>query len=386
MGRRTSGDVMEYNDIYNLYMNYADKCKKMIRDTFFTMEDTDGISMKHYEGDSVSDIVKMHRLKMIDIKLEHTMRMIEQAIMINVKLGIEINLDLVIRVAVLYHDIGRIKQATWANTYSDSIYKRMNRPYNNHGEEGYNIFINNDFGVDEKYIPIIAETILHHQNHHTQSKLNYRFDKGLENLRIDDVVTGNVLLNDAEWEIASLIVQLVADIDKCDILYQHLSDDFDMIRDYVYDRSNDSLDIVSTRWGVSKSEIIEFNKIDEANYEGRKVKVPIENMPLEKLEVPEYMKKMFYDNSWIELNELIEDDRWHFISILWWRISHFLNQISFTSILVNVEESKLLERIYEKVPVRLRPLVDEAFEYAKEVFVCDRIKQNEGKIYLKRNK
>jgi hypothetical protein len=114
----------------------------------------------------------------------------------------------------------------------------MNRPYNNHGEEGYNIFINNDFGVDEKYIPIIAETILHHQNHHTQSKLNYRFDKGLENLRIDDVATGNVLLNDAEWEIASLIVQLVADIDKCDILYQHLSDDFDMIRDYVYDRSN----------------------------------------------------------------------------------------------------------------------------------------------------
>ena len=31
---------------------------------------------------------------------------------------------------------------------------------------------------------------------------------------IDDIVTGKFKLNDGEWEIASLIVQLVADIDK----------------------------------------------------------------------------------------------------------------------------------------------------------------------------
>ena len=47
---------MEYNDIYSLYIKYADRCKKMIKDNFFTMEDTDGISMKHYEGDSVKSI------------------------------------------------------------------------------------------------------------------------------------------------------------------------------------------------------------------------------------------------------------------------------------------------------------------------------------------
>ena len=53
------------------------------------------------------------------------------------------------------------------------------------------------------------------------------------------------------------------------------------------------------------------------------------------------MKEMFYNNSWPELKVLIQDENWNFICILWWRLSHFLNQISFSSTLINIEESKL---------------------------------------------
>ena len=57
-----------------------------------------------------------------------------------------------------------------------------------------------------------------------------------------------------------------------------------------------------------------------------------------------------------------------------------LNEISFSSTLINIEESKLLEQIYELIPDRLKPLVDEAFVYAKEVFVEGKIEKNKGNI------
>ena len=99
---------------------------------------------------------------------------------------------------------------------------------------------------------------------------------------IDNIITGRFNLNEAEWQITSLIVQLVADIDKTDILYQHLSDDFNMIRDYIDDKSMDTLDNISKYWCVPKKEIIEYNNIDESSYEPRRIRIPIKNMDLNK--------------------------------------------------------------------------------------------------------
>ena len=245
---------MEYNKAYESFMDYVNKCRFMIKNTFFTSRDLDNLNVSRSES-NIDEIVRKHRLKMIDIKLDHTMRMIEQIVKINQILGFKVDLALVIKVAVLYHDIGRMRQSTWSNTFGDSVYMRMNRPFDNHGEEGYDIFLNNDFNIEDKYVPLIAETILHHQNHHIIPKLNYKFDDNLDRINIDDIVTGRKNLNDGEWQIASLIVQLVADIDKTDILYQHLTEDFEMIRDYVFDNSMDSLDDIAIYWGISKGEI-----------------------------------------------------------------------------------------------------------------------------------
>jgi len=373
---------MEYDNTYNSYINYVEKCKNIIINSLFTEKDLLNIDFIG-SNEEINNIIKKHRLKMIDIKLDHTMRMIEQTIKINNTLGLKFDLDLVIKVAVLYHDIGRIRQSTWSNTFADTIYKKMNSKFASHSEEGYDIFLNNNFNIDERYIPIISQTILHHQNYHTNTKLTYKFNQDLKSININDIVTGNFSLNDYEWQVASLIVQLVADIDKTDILYQHLSSDFGMINDYVYDYSKDTLENISKKWEVDKKEILEYNKIEEVNYKEKTIKIPIENMPIKKLELPEYMKKMFYNNSWPELNILIQDKNWNFISILWWRLSHFLNQISFSSTLINIEESKLLKQIYEKIPEKLKPLVSEAFDYAEEIFVIKRIKENKGNIYLK---
>ena len=375
---------MEYNKIYRSFTDYTNRCRDEIRSKEYTIDDAVGLNISKSDKLGISEIIKKQRLKMIDIKVDHTMRMVEQIIKVNESLGIKVDLALITKIAILYHDIGRMRQATWSNTFGDSIYRDMDSPFNNHGEDGCDIFLNNDFNVDSKYVPVISETIKYHQTVHTQPRLQYRYDTDISKLNIDDIITGKFQLNSAEWEIASLIVQLVADIDKTDILYQHLSDDFNMIRDYVDDKSMNSLDEIAKYWCVSKKEIIEYNHIDPNNYKPRRIRIPIKNMDLNRLIVPSYMREMFYNNSWLELRELIKDRNWTFITILWWRLSHFLNEISFNSVLINIEESQLLDQIYEKVPDELKFLVDEAFAYARNELVENRIKENRGNVYIRK--
>ena len=373
---------MEYNKTYNSFIEYIDKCRFIINNSIFNTLDIDYLEYDYKI--SIDNFIKKHRLKMIDIKLEHTNRMLEQIVNINNKLELKPNLDLLIKIAILYHDIGRFSQATWCNTFSDSIYKKKKSIFDNHSEEGYYIFLNNDFNIFEKYIPIISNSILYHQFHHISDKLNYKFNTNLNNINIDNIITGSYFFNEKEWQVASLIVQLVADLDKIDILYQHLTSDFKMIREYVYDTSYNSIEQLAKKWGITPKEIIEYNNLEDKNYEGIKIKIPIVNVSIDKLRIPNYMKEMFYNNNWKELDVLIKDNNWNFITILWWRLSHFLNKIEFVETLVNVYDNNLLEKIYHNIPVRLRPLFEEAFNYSKEVLIEDKIKENKGRIYIKK--
>ena len=128
----------------------------------------------------------------------------------------------------------------------------------------------------------------------------------------------------------------------------------------------------------------EYNHIDSEKYIPHRIKIPIKNLKKEKLAVPDYIKEMFYNNSWPELKELMTDKNWNFITILWWRLSHFLNGITFTSTLINIEESNLLKEIYAKIPDDLKPLVSEAFDYANSVLVEEKIDKFSNQIYLRR--
>ena len=378
---------MEYKDTYSAWGKYIGECRHLINDRQYTLKDTAGLSPNtvSFKSDSeISDIIRKHRTDMIKTKIDHTLRMIDQIVKVNENLDLSTNLALVIKVAVLYHDIGRFRLATWSNTFSDSSYSFVASPFTNHGQDGCDIFLNNDFEVEGRYIPIIAESILHHLDHTSVPKLNYRYENGVRTLNIDDIVTGDLRLNEGEWQIASLITQLVADVDKIDILYQHLDDGFEMIRDWITDNSLKSLDEIAKYWGITKQEILEYNNITEKDYNQspRKIRIPIKNIELSKLEVPQHMKDMFYNNNWPPLKELQNDLKWNFISILWWRLSEFLNQISFTSVLNTVSETDLLRKIYTKIPDNLKPLFTEAFQYAEEYLLGERLKNNEGNIYL----
>lgn len=373
---------MEYNIVEEKFNIYIEKCKEIIKNTFFKEEDLEDLKLDDSLG--ITGTIRKHRLNMIDIKLNHTMRMIEQIIKINEILDLKFDFQLVMKVAVLYHDIGRMSQATWSNTFSDTVYSKKNKLFKNHGDEGKDIFLNNNFEVDKQFKPLIGESILYHVNVHEVPQMQYRYDTDIRKINIGDIITGNIILNEAECQVASLITQLVADIDKTDILYQYLSGDIDLVRDYVIDDSNDTLDNISKKWGISKEEIIEYNQIDKLNYTNKSIKIPVKNMEISKLAVPERMKEMFYNNTWLELNELKKDPNWNFITILWWRLSHFLNNINFYSVLATIEETKLLDNIEKKIPDKFKPLTQEAFDYAKEALVYNTLKQNQENIYIKK--
>lgn len=374
---------MKYENTYHSFLEYVEKCKNKIKTTFWGVNDTDTLIIKKHNN--IDEIVRQHRLKMIDIKVDHTMRMIEQIILANKKLGFEVNMKVAIKVATLYHDVGRLSQATWSNTFSDArAYKNTNNGFSNHAEEGYNIFLNNDFNIDDKYIPAIGQTILHHQDSHLYDKLYKNSTDDFTKINIDKVLTGKFELNEAEWKIVAIIVQLVADVDKADILYQHLLDDFEMIRDYIVDTSGNEITEIARYWGVKEKEILEFNGLTKNDAKPMRLLIPVKNMPNDKLIVPSYMKSMFYKNSWPELKILIHDRNWTFITIIWWRLSYFLNQIKFTSTLMNIEETHLLDQIYNKIPDRFKSLVYEAFVYAKEQLLQQTLLENKDNIYVYR--
>ena len=370
---------MNYLDTYDAYVKYAHLCEEKVREKHYSATDAKGII--NFKNEDINSLVINHRLKMINTKIDHTMRMINDIIKVNEKLGFKINLQEVLKVATLYHDIGRLRQSTWSNTFSDKSYQESNSPFMNHGEDGYNIFINNDFKVGSKYIPVIGMSILHHLDHHRLSELTYKFDCKLDSIDIDSILTGNFILNEGEWRVASLIVQLVADIDKIDILYQHLTT-FSIIQEYIEDRSKKSLDEISVFWGIPKKDIIEYNDIDINNYKPQVVKIPVKNLDIAKLRVPEFYIDCFYNNNWPSLKELREREDWNFITAMWWKLGVFLNQVEFYVNLENIDESNLIPKLYASVPGEYQELLKEAFFYSDEVLVKKRLKDNIGKIYL----
>jgi len=111
--------------------------------------------------------------------------------------------------------------------------------------------------------------------------------------------------------------------------------------------------------------------------------IPTEYINPEKLTVPSDIKESFFSKDFLNLKELQSRRDWTFITGMWWRLSHFLNNINFVANLEVLEEKNLLEYIYNMYPQEYKPLVAEAFEFAKEELLIKPLKEKKGKIYVK---
>lgn len=404
---------MEYNTSKIKFDAYVEECRQEIIRQFFPNEahllnHSELITNNNYDLSLTKEENERRkalnsRLAMIKQKLNHTMRMVDEIIRINDEMGIKLDFQLVMKLAILYHDIGRFEQATWAEDFSDRNYK--DKVYNgkevhDHGEAGKEIFLTNDFAVDEQYSPIIGESIFYHQNTDKSPKLNYQYDSLSEvrGLNINEIATGHnaELLNEAEWHLVAIITQLVADIDKVDIFFQYLTKEEPIMKDFAIDRSRRNLDKIALDWGISKQEILEYNNITENSYNTEPVVlyIPIKNLETSKLAVSEEFKDIFYKYCETDDKEIKETfgnlgilwkriPKWSSIYVLWWRIGRFIKDINFYSILTGIEESKLLKDVYTLMPDEYKPLIIEPIEYAINTLIPHK-KGKEPSLYARR--
>ena len=373
--------------------NYIEECRKRIKDTFFKQDYLKEFrSLKNNlvkagkinKESSIEDAIKFERLGMIDIKINHTMRVVKNVMRIAEKMGTNIDFNNVLKTSALLHDIGRFDQATWNNSFKDSCYKDI-RGINNHAIAGYHIlFVNGrikDFNIDKRFYPAIGSVIYNHGNSILTGDLAIKVSD-INQLDVSKL-TGSKNLNDDEKIIVATLVQMVRDVDMLDILYQHLTGEFPVIREYVsFDILGESIEDIANYWNISPKDILDYNKIDLEDLKNMKqVKIPVNKIDLKKLSVPLDIKQKFFNNDNIDLKEIMARRDWTFITGMWWRLNHFLNNISFTANLDLIQEKNLLDRIYNEYSDEYKFLVSDAFDYAKSKLVSEPLK-NSKDIYI----
>lgn len=383
---------LNYDETLTEFYKYIDNCRKRIKEYFFSEEDLEtGYHIKSNliksnkidENTSVSEAIKIHRNSMIDVKLNHTMRVVNDVARMSNKIGVNIDFEKILRISALLHDIGRFEQAVNNNDYIDIKCKMFNG--SNHAEYGYRmLYINKDiekFLIPKKYHFVISEPVRYHQLPTLTGDLAIPF-KNPNELNIS-YITGKEDLNDQEKIIVAALVQMVKDVDMLDILYQHLTGEYPVVRQSIcYKVCGDSLETISKHFDIPTSEIMEYNGLNSDNIDNRAtINVPVANMNPNKLIVPLDIQERFFNNEHIELKELQNRRDWTFITGMWWRLNQFLNNINFVSNLELVKEHELLEKIYEMYPESYKPLVKDAFEFAKQELIDKAIENNKGQIY-----
>lgn len=385
----------DYENAKNGFDNYVEECKNRIKDTFFkdeyllslkSLRDNLVNSGKVNKDISIEEAIKFERLQMIEVKVNHTMRVVEDVIRISEKLGTNIDFTNILKISALLHDIGRFDQATWNNNFSDSCYKST-KGINSHAHAGYHILFNNNriesFRINKKFYPAVGSVIYNHGNAILTGDLALKLNS-INELDVNKL-TGYYNLNDSEKIIIAALVQMVRDVDMLDILYQNLTGELPVVRDIMtFNVSDNTIIDIAKYWEIDYEYLLEYNSI-EINHTSktRTINVPVDKINPKKLIVPKDIQERFFRNEFIDLKELNARKDWSFITGMWWRLNHFLNNISFTSNLELVQEKELLDKIYNKYPEEYKPLVKDAFEFASEYLLNKRIKENKNKIYTK---
>src|SRR5574344_848602 len=233
----------KYEENEKIMMQYIAECRKQINDTFFDKEELD------------------HHNDMIDIKLDHTMRVVTDVSKMADKMGMNIDFTKVVKTSALLHDIARFNQAVWSNDFNDRNCRQFNGMA--HADFGYHILYVNqkikDFKIPENYHFSILQAVKYHQIPNVTGDLALRF-KDVKELDVQKYLTGSSKLNESEKIIVATLVQMVKDVDMLDILYQNMTGKFPVVKDSItYDVEKDSLSDISKYWGISEEEIIKFN-------------------------------------------------------------------------------------------------------------------------------
>lgn len=360
------------------------------------------------------DVIIAKKNELINIKINHTNRVVSDILKVASKIGINADLKKVLEVTARLHDIGRFEYATWNLMYGENyLNQKTKRKYftnqkysellepikaKNHSEAGFELIMNKgkikSLLAKYEFAKVISIAVLHHQDHILTgefSKEVNKLDDKLMHANLNELLTCSTTFNEAEVQIYAVLTQLIKDVDCLDILYQHLTGEYPVIRPVTtfnkdirnYDGvvvGKNPLFEFAADYGFTKEQVAEFNglTVEEANEKDR-LALPVYDLKTKKflidpsrLVMPADLKEKFFNLERIDLQEINKRLDYNPIVGMWWRLLQFLGNINFTSNLEVIKESGLLDQIYNEFPDEIKPNVKEAFDFAKEYLLTNR--------------
>lgn len=384
--------TVSYDDNKKLFQNYILNCRNILNNL-----ELDEIDLKrgYYiyqnllkaglidDSLSITEAIKLHRLKMINVKQDHTFRVVNITNKVCEKLDVCQEFISLAKLSALFHDIARFPQAITSNNFFDKECKLFNGL--SHAEYGYKMLYEKkmieDYKIPKEYYYAIAITVLNHQK---SNILNFSFDDIKE---LDPkLLSGDIFLSKEEFILISTLIQLIRDADKIDILYQHLTGDYPVINPSINCKINGrSLDEICRKYNIDKKVVKEYNNLKNDDISAFiNIDIPTRYVDLSTLTIPDDIRKAFFKNKNMDLKRLQQRDDYSFIVGMWWRLNHFLNDINFVANLEILKENSALDKIYEQFPLKYRFLVTEAFDFAKEEILDKKIEENKGKVFVKK--
>lgn len=202
------------------------------------------------------------------------------------------------------------------------------------------------------------------------------------NITPEQFLTGSYNFNEVEQKIISLLLQMVRDIDKIDILYQRSIGEIASVPEILKVKNIGTINLLKL-WGITIDDLKLLNSQDEIEHSDI-LKLRVIDIPIEKLFVSDNLKNKIYMGEEINLKALQETPNYSFITAIWWSIYTFLSDINFVSNLESIKDNEILERIYQRYPSKYRILIDEIFNYAKDILINETIFKNKNSIYVRK--
>lgn len=398
--------MLNYEEAQKKLIIYVEECRHKIRNLKFNDKQIEeAISLqkalirKKKIGNQagVEDAIKFNRENYLNIKLEHTLRVVDGVTKIASRMHLDKDFIELLKCAALLHDLGRFDQCLWTDNFMDSTYSNKNsyNPYRkkqinsligekkhitNHDRAGYYLLFEenmiNNYDIDIKYHQAIGSVVYYHGDAFLPKNLDLDLTKYfLEGMPL--ALPNNI--------ISSALLQIVRDADKVDILYQYTTSDFLVTReDFVYPINNHNIDIITKHFSLSAQEILDWNGITKEEFESKqKIRIPLANVDPNVLKISPDLKEKFFKREVLTLKELSKRHDHHFITTMWWRLGAFLNDINFIATLEEMQTEHLLDKIYNAYPDKYKPLVVEAFIFSKEKLINEVINNHKKSIYLK---
>ena len=319
-------------------------------------------------------------LKLMNLKYQHTMRVVEHIKKLADKLNMSIDFTQIVSVLGLLHDIGRFEQAIKYQSFYD--YGCYGKGIT-HGDIGYQIL--NDkkafesLEIDDIYRPSLSMGVKLHTMDKLPNSFNYQVEEEFMHINPTNVLNNGYEFNTLEKQIISVLLEMLRDADKLDILYQRSTGEIKPIPEYMY-VENDGTDNVSNRWGIDKSIILDNN--EENLIQNKNLKIPVASIPIEKLLLSRDVVEKMTDGKITSLQELHKRKDFSFITGLWWHITTFLLDLNFKDNLLILKENQILEKIYSLYPEEYHSVIDEVFKYADNELINQRLEKNKKRIYL----